>query len=706
MDEEYDSRIDEAKQFLKFASESDSNNRSEALEDLKFAAGDQWPVEIQNSRSLEARPCLTINKLDAYCRQITNQQRQNRPRIKVHGMNSQADEKMADVLTGICRHIEVNSDADTAYDEAFDSSVRMGWGYWRIVTDYIREDSFDQEIFIRPIRNPFTVYFDPNSVLPDGSDAEKAMITELVPKDVFRKMYPDADDGASFLQRGTGDGNAEWIMKEDIRIAEYFYIERDRAELLMLSDGTTVYEDELTEEAQRLMEQAQVTIVDSRETLRRRVKWIKCTGVQVLEERIWPGRYIPIVPVYANQVTIESKRKKFGLVRMAKDAQKMYNFWQTSLTETVALAPKAKWLLAEGQDEGHELEWAQANIKAYPILRYKQTDIDGRPAPVPQRVAAEQIPTGIMAASAQISQDLQAVLGIVDPNQLPQGNISGKALLGQQQQIDLTNFHYYDNLTRSIRFTGKIILDLIPKIYDSQRVMRIIGDDGQPEMITINERKAVGEILNDVTVGEYDVVMDTGPGYNSKRIEAVNAMIPMTQAYPQLYDIAGDLIFRNMDFPGADIIADRLATINPLAQVDEKSDIPPQVQMQLAQAKQQMQQMQQQMTAMQLEIDNRGQVAKIKEDGATQRKLMEVTAKAHNTETMAEVKVNDQNTRAITSQNKTEIDAIVELMLHHMDTQRLLQEIERRNQEQYQYTEAAASDISQGASPFIGGQNA
>jgi hypothetical protein len=236
--------------------------------------------------------------------------------------------------------------------------------------------------------------------------------------------------------------------------------------------------------------------------------------------------------------------------------------------------------------------------------------------------------------------------------------------------------------------------------------MRIIGDDGQPEMITINERKAVGEILNDVTVGEYDVVMDTGPGYNSKRIEAVNAMIPMTQAYPQLYDIAGDLIFRNMDFPGADIIADRLATINPLAQVDEKSDIPPQVQMQLAQAKQQMQQMQQQMTAMQLEIDNRGQVAKIKEDGATQRKLMEVTAKAHNTETMAEVKVNDQNTRAITSQNKTEIDAIVELMLHHMDTQRLLQEIERRNQEQYQYTEAAASDISQGASPFIGGQNA
>ena len=704
MDDDYDSRIEAAKKFLKLAADADSNNRSEAMEDLKFAAGDQWPVEIQNSRSLEARPCLTINKLDAYCRQVTNQQRQARPRIKVHGMNSQADAKMAEVLTGITRHIEVNSDADSAYDEAFDYSVRMGWGYWRIVTDYVREDSFDQEIFIRPVHNPFTVYFDPNSVLPDGSDAEQAMITELIPKTTFRAMYPDADDGSSFLARGTGDDNAEWIMKEDIRIAEYFYIERDKATLLMLSDGTTVYDDELTAEARSLMAQAQVTIVSERQTLRRRVKWIKCTACEVLEERVWPGRFIPIVPVYANQVVVESKRKKYGLVRMAKDAQKMYNFWQTSMTEAVALAPKAKWIMAEGQDEGHELDWAQANTKAMPVLKYKQTDIEGRPAPAPVRQGAEPVPVGIMSAAETINQDLQAVLGIVDPNQLPQGNISGKALLGQQQQIDMTNFHYFDNLTRSIRHTGKIILDLIPKIYDSQRVMRIIGDDGRPEMITINERTAVGEILNDVTVGEYDVVMDTGPGYNSKRIEAVNAMLPLMTGNQELFNIAGDLVFRNMDFPGADTIADRLAAVNPLAQIDDKSDIPPQVQMKLAQSQQQIQQMQDQLIAMQLEINNRAQVAQIKEEGANKRKLMEVTAKAHNTETMAEVKVNDQNTRAITSQNKTELDAIVQLMLHHMDTQRLLQEIERRNREQYQYTDAAVADIDQGQNPFMGAQ--
>ena len=197
--------------------------------------------------------------------------------------------------------------------------------------------------------------------------------------------------------------------------------------------------------------------------------------------------------------------------------------------------------------------------------------------------------------------------------------------------------------------------------------------------------------------------MDTGPGYNSKRMEAVNSMMPMMQGNQELFQTAGDLLFRNMDFPGADQIADRLAAANPLAQIDEKSDVPPQIQMQMMQSKKVIEQMQQQMQAMQLEINNRGQIAQIKEDGATKRKLMDVTARAHNTETMAEVKVNDQNTRAVTSQNKTEIDAIVQLMLHHMDTQRLVNEIEKRNQEQYRYAGAAVTDISSNPNPFIGG---
>jgi len=692
-------KINEAIKFWRLVNDSDSTNRAEALNDIKFAAGDQWPVEIQNSRNLESRPCLTINKIDAYIRQVTNQQRQQRPRIKVHPVNNLADYKIAQVIEGITRHIEVNSSADTAYDTAFDYAVRMGWGYWRINYKYVREDSFDQEIYIDAVENPFTVYFDPNSVRPDGSDAERCLITTVLDKKIFREMYPGANDGANFQQRSTGDDTSAWVTKEDIRIAEYFYIERERAKLYLLSDGTTSFGDSAN--FFQRVEAAGLTVVDERDSFRKAVKWVKMTAMEVLEEKTWAGKYIPVVPCYGAQVIVDDKRKKYGLVRFAKDPQRMYNFWRTSMTESVALAPKAKWLLAEGQDEGHENEWAMANIKSMPVLRYKQKDIEGVPAPAPVRLQPEPPPAGIMEAAGAISADLQMVLGIMDPSQLPSGNISGKALQGQQNQVDLSNFHFYDNLTRSIAQTGRIILDLIPKIYDTQRVMRIIGSDGQPDMTTINEQNEIGEVLNDVTVGEYDVVMDTGPGFQTKRQQAVESMMPLLTGNQELFNIAGDLVFRNMDFPGADVIADRLAAMNPMANIDEKSDIPPEAQMRLAQSEQMIQQLQQQLQAAGLEINNRAQVAQIKEDGATKRKLMDVTARAHNTETMAEVRVNDQNTRSITSQNKTEIDALVKILLARMSPDQLMGEIERLNAEQFQYANIAAQDISHQPNPFI-----
>ena len=697
-----DTRINEAIKFWRLVNDADSNNRAEALNDIKFAAGDQWPVEIQNSRNVEARPCLTINKIDAYIRQVTNQQRQQRPRLKVQAVNNLADYKVAQVIEGIMRHIEVNSNADTAYDTAFDYAVRMGWGYWRINTRYTSEDSFDQEIYIDTIDNPFTVYFDPNSVLPDGSDAERCLITTVMDKKIFREHYPNADDGASFAQRSTGDDTASWVTKEDIRLAEYFYIEREKAKLYLLSDGSRHFAD--SNSFFERVEAAGLTVLDQRESFRKAVKWVKMTAMEIIEEKTWAGKYIPVVPCYGAQVIVDDKRKKYGLVRFAKDPQRMYNFWRTSMTESIALAPKAKWLLAEGQDEGHESEWALANIKSSPVLRYKQKDIDGAPAPVPQRLQPEPPPMGIMEAAGAISADLQMVLGILDPNQLPSGNISGKALAGQQNQVDLSNFHFYDNMTRSIRHTGKIILDLVPKIYDTQRVMRIIGSDGQPSMETINEQKTTDDgiqtVLNDVTVGEYDVVMDTGPGFMTKRQQAVDALMPL-MAKPELFNVAGDLVFRNMDFPGADVIADRLAAMNPLAQIDEKSDVPPQVQMELAQAKKTVQDMQNQMAAMQLAMQQRADIEQVKQDSETKRELMRQTARAHNTELMAEVKVNDQNTRSITSQNKTEIEAIVQLLLHRMDTSRLTEEIDRRNAEQNQYAQFAAQDIDMGQSPLL-----
>jgi biotin carboxyl carrier protein len=647
--------INEAKEFLRFCSDNDSNNRVEALEDLKFAGGDQWPVEIQNSRLLESRPYLTINKIDAYCRQIANSQRQQRPRIKCFGVNSQSDSKMAQIITGICRHVEEQSDADAAYDNAFDFAVRMGWGYWRVTTDYVRPDSFDQEIYIKRIENPFMVYFDPNSNEPDGSDAEKCLITEVVSKEAFKKMYPDAETDAGFTPRGTGDSQSEWITKEDIRIAEYFYTEYKHTKLVLLSDGTTVFEDEMPK--QDAMLAAGIFEVSRRITVKKQIKWVKLTGMQILEKRDWAGKYIPVVPCYGQQLIVDSKKKKFGLTRMAKDPQRMYNFWSTALTESVALAPKAKWLLAEGQDEGHEEEWAQANIKSMPVLRYKQTDSEGREAPLPQRLQPEAPPMGIVTALEGLNADLMAVVGIYDPSMLPQGNQSGKAIQGQQQQADMTNYHYYDNLTRSIKQTGRIILDLIPTVYDRERVLRIIGDDGKGEIVNVNERTTnemgVETILNDVTVGEYDVTMETGPGYNSKRQEAVDSMISMMGVDPDLMKQAGDLVFRNMDFPGADIIADRLAAANPLAQIDEKSDIPPQVQMQLAQSQQTIQDLQQQLQAMQMDMKYRASLEEQKQAAETQRKQMDVEARMADSQLRTEVQANDT---VIDSQTRLEIE--------------------------------------------------
>jgi hypothetical protein len=388
------------------------------------------------------------------------------------------------------------------------------------------------------------------------------------------------------------------------------------------------------------------------------------------------------VPVYGRHVVVGDKRHKFGIVRHAKDAQRMYNFWQTTITESVALAPKAKWLMAEGQDEGHEGEWAAANVKSFPLLRYKQTDIDGNAAPAPTRLQPEPPPAGVMAASALINQDIATLMGIYDPSQQMPGNISGKALNGQQQQVDLTNFDFYDNLTKSIAQVGKIILDLIPKIYDTQRVMRIIGDDGKPDLVTINEAKqdeqGVYKVMHDMTVGQYDVVMETGPGYNSKRQAAVEAMMPLINGNQALFGIAGDLVFRNMDFPGAEIIADRLAASNPLSQLDEKSDIPPQVQMQLAQAKKQVQDMQQQMQAMQMAIKQRQDIEQVKQEAETRRVLMKETNRAHeielrdqhdhaNMQMKVDAQAHDTVLKTNTQLEIEQMKAQVALLLAHMD---------------------------------------
>ena len=306
-----------------------------------------------------------------------------------------------------------------------------------------------------------------------------------------------------------------------------------------------------------------------------------------------------------------------------------------------------------------------------PVLRYKQTDSEGRPAGVPTRIQPEPPPAGMVTALQGLDGDLKAVVGIYDPSQLPNGNQSGKAINGMQQQTDMTNFHYYDNLTRSIRQSGRIILDLIPHIYDKERVLRIIGADGKGELVTLNQpsvdEQGVEKILNDVTVGQYDIVMETGPGYASKRAEAFDSMVQMLSVDPNLMQTAGDLIFRNSDFPGADIIADRLAAANPMAQIDEKSPIPPQVQMQLAQSQQTIQQLQQQLQAMQMDIQYGASVAQQKDEAMLKKTQMELEVRREDTRMRTDTQAHDTVIKTQTQLEIEQMKAQLALVMAQLD---------------------------------------
>ncbi len=675
--------VEEAVQFLREATDAESENRQLGLIALKFRYGDQWPDYATASRGQD-RPQLTINETNTYIKKVCNSQRQQRPRGKASPVDDYADKRVAKVITGLGRHCEVNSDADNAYDTAFDFGASIGWGYWRLRTDYISEDSFNQDVFIDTVHNPFSVYFDKHSTLPDGSDAEKALITDMTTIDAFKMEWPGAQVN-SFPQLGTGDVDPDWLTKDDIRIAEFFYVEKKKAKLVMLSDKTVVWADELPK-IQRLMQLAGIGVKGERDSFRRVVKWRKQTCFDILEEKTLPGRWIPVVPFYWTRVMIEGKWLCCGLVKDAMDPARMNNFWKTAITEALALAPKAKWLIAEGTDEGHENEFKNANLAPSPTLHYKATGVDGQPAPPPQRIAPEMPPAGFIEAAFMATQDLSRVMGVFDP--AVRGGAqhkSDKTLNAERGQSENTNFEGYDNLTRSMKHLWRIMLSWFPAVYDTERVARIIGEDGREQVVKLNEKstaqdktgEAVQKVLNDVRVGTYDVVMETGPGYDTKRQEGVAAMMELlgTPLGEKVAATSDDLVLRSMDFPGADLIADRMAAANPLAQIDEKSEIPPAIQMKLKAQEQMIERLQAELQKVGGVLKSRQDVEEIRQHGAIQRELIKDRAASADRAATVRQKQHDTETYALTAQNVAEIQALAKILTSHTEHGNRLREM-------------------------------
>lgn len=607
-----------ARKRFSLAEDAESEIRKLALEDLRFRAGEQWPDDVRQSRDLDRRPCLTINRIPQFIRQITNDQRQNRPSIKVSPVDNNADVETAKVFQGIIRHIEYNSNADVAIDTAFEGAAIKGIGYFRVVTDYVTPESFEQEIFIKRVKNSFSVYLDPGYQEPDGSDANWGFIFEDLTKEDYKNQFPDSEMASMEDWRSIGDNAPGWASEETVRVAEYFYKEFQTKTLYLLSDKSVVEEDAL-----ELAAASGLEIVSKKTTQVPIIKWCKINAVEKLEETEWAGRWIPIIPVLGDELDVDGKRILEGIVRHAKDPQRMYNYWATSETEQIALAPKAPFIGVEGQFEGHENQWKQANIKNYAYLEYKpKTLAGGQAAPPPQRNVYEPAVAAITQARMQSSEDLKATTGIYDAALGNRANeTSGVAIQRRANQAQTANFHYVDNLSRSLRHLGRILVDLIPKVYDTERAIRIVGEDDSQEIVFINQifERNGKPVQYNLSAGKYDVTISNGPSYATKRQEALASMLDLTKAYPQVAQVAGDLMIKNMDWPGATEIAERLKkTMPPEIVADEKEQnqqIPPQLAQQMQQMNQMIEQLTQQnnqmqdaMKTKQMELDSKERI--------------------------------------------------------------------------------------------------
>jgi len=570
---------------LKMAQSAYSDSREDELDDLRFMAGSpdnqwQWPADVLATRgsvqgqTINARPCLTINKLPQHVRQVTNEQRQNRPSGKVIPADDNADVQVAEIFNGVVRHIEYMSDADVAYDTACDNQVTYGEGYIRLLTEYCNDETFDQDIRIGRVRNSFSVYMDPTIQDPCGADAEWCFITEDILKEEYEREFPDATPISTLYSQGVGDqGLSAWLQEDTIRIAEYFYNKYEKATLHLYPDNQTAYRG--TPQDKQLMAMFGKPI-RSREVDRKKVMWMKTNGYDVLQEREWAGKWIPVVRVIGNEWEVEGQMYISGLVRNAKDAQRMYNYWTSQEAEMLALAPKAPFIGYGGQFEGYEMQWKTANTTNWPYLEVNPDVTDGAGAvlPLPQRAPPPLPQTGLIQAKMGAADDIKGTTGQYDASLGMQGNErSGKAILAREKQGDVGTYHYVDNLARAIRHITRQIVDMIPKIYDTQRIARIIGVDGEVSMVKFNPsqpepvkeiRDQMGALIEKVynpSVGTYDVMVTTGPGYMTKRQEALDAMSMILQSNPQLWTVAGDLFIKNMDWPGAQEMAARFKKI-------------------------------------------------------------------------------------------------------------------------------------------------
>lgn len=599
-----DKIITEAKRRFKQCQDWESDSRRLFEDDLKFGNGDadnqyQWPDALRRSREIDRRPCLTINKTRQHCLQIVNDAKQNKPGVTVHPVSTEATYDAAQIYEGIIRHIEYASNAQQAYDTATEFQVFGGIGYWRVITDYANDQSFDQEIFIRRVKDPLSIYLDPDIKEADGSDAKFGFVFDDLKKEEFDAKYPAHKEVSETAALGEGD---DWAGKDHVRVCEYYYVEMktDTLVALPMPDGSTqlVRISGLDKDVAKVVRDDDT--IQKRKIQNPSVKWCLIAGSKVIDRREWPGKFVPIVRVIGEETIIDKKLDRKGHVRALKDPQRMYNYGSSACVEFIALQGKQPYVAPVEAVQGFEGYWSTANTENHSYLPYNGLDEAGNQIAAPQRQMPPTAAPAYITMMQNASEEMRMVSGQYDATMgAPSNETSGVAINQRQRQGDRATYHYIDNLGRAVRFTGKILLDLIPKIYDTPRVIRVLGKDDSEKTIQLEPQaqQAAQEqhdaMTNEVqvafnpNVGVYDVVADIGPAYQTRREEAFNALTQIASQNPQMMQVAGDLIMKAADFPMADELAERLERMVP---ANIKGDAPPPEVEQLTQQLQQMQQ--------------------------------------------------------------------------------------------------------------------
>lgn len=584
-----------------------SEQRREMLDDETFYAGKQWTQEALAMRT--GRPCLTINRQPSFKKQVINEIRQNWPDIQIDPVGDGADPECAEIFQGVSRHIDQQSNGRDCWETALDQMVVMGMGWVQLITDYVDGDTFDTELKYRRIPNAFSVYPDPHAQELDFSDMRYCFVTADMSKEEFRRQFGEDAYASAVEFQGLGDDVLLWMPEGSLRVVTYYHIDYEKTHLVAVRRNeayTVIPEDE--------MDQSDTVLVghDGKPMTRTRAKPIvtvtKACAACTLEESVWPGPWIPVVPLLGDPIRIDGKRQFVGQTRWSRDPARMYSYWRSAQTEAIALTPKAPVVGAEGQFEGHEAEWDQANVRAIMRLEYVPKSFDGNLLPPPS--ASPYDARGVQAISLAIAgsdNDLKSVLSLFDASLGQRGpEQSGKAILARQKQGEIGNSDYAQNLARGMRHMARIQVAAIPKVYDTARVIRIMGADDSPKMIALNQPFLPGknpsdppEIVTpeefiegvhkfyDLGTGTYGVTVSIGPSSVTRRQEAVASMLELVKADPQLMAVIGDLLVSNMDWPGARPIAERLKKLLPPNLSDSQDmQIPPQVQQQIQQGRQ------------------------------------------------------------------------------------------------------------------------